>query len=84
MKIIKKSEEFGKTYKKTVKVVAVSAVAATCVGGAYLLGVKNTDAKICNLLSKAAFGGEVRLTHRPTGDSYKMILEKVVEEVVEG
>ena len=84
MKIIKKSEEFGKKCKKTVKVVAVSAVAATCVGGAYLLGVRNTNARFGVLCNKAAFGGEVRLTHRPTGDSYKMILEKVVEEVVEG
>lgn len=84
MKIIKKTKEFGKKHKKTIKGVALTAVGAACVGGAYLLGVKNTDEKICNLLNKAAFGGEVVLTHRPTGDRYKMILEKVVEEVVEG
>ena len=84
MKIIKKTKEFGKKHKKTIKDVAMAAVGAACVGGGYLLGVKITDEKICNLLNKAAFGGEVRLTYRPTGDSYKMILEKVVEEVVEG
>ena len=84
MKIIAKTKEFGKKHKKSIKGVVYSATAVACVGGAYLLGVKNTDEKICNLLNKAAFGGEVVLTHRPTGDRYKMILEKVVEEVVEG
>lgn len=84
MKIIKKTKEFGKKHKKTIKGVALTAVGAACVGGAYLLGARNTGAKWSSMISRAAFEGEVRLTHRPTGDSYKMIMEKVVEEVVEG
>lgn len=84
MKIIKNTKEFGKKHKKTIKGVVYSATAVACVGGAYLLGARNTGAKWSNLISKAAFEGEVRLIHAPTGDSYKMILEKVVEEVVEG
>lgn len=83
MKIVDKTKEFGKKHKKTIKGVAMTAATAACVGGAYLLGVRNTNAKFGDLCNKAALGGEVRLTHRPTGDSYKMILEKVVEEVVE-
>ena len=83
MKIIEKTKEFGKKHKKTIKGIAMTAVGAACVGGAYLLGAKNTNEKWNNVLNNAAFGGEVRLTHGPTGDSYKMILEKVVEEVVE-
>ena len=83
MKIIEKTKEFGKKHKKTIKVVAMTATTAACAGGAYLLGVRNTNARFGDLCNKAALGGEVRLTHRPTGDSYKMILEKVVEEVVE-
>ena len=83
MKFIEKTKEFGKKHKKTIKGVAMTAVGAACVGGGYLLGVKNTHEKWCNVLNMAAFEGGVRLTHAPTGDSYKMILEKVVEEVVE-
>ena len=83
MKFIKKTKEFGKKHKKAIKCVAVSAVTAACVGGAYVLGMRTANTRFGDLCNKAAFGGEVRLTHRPTGDSYKMILEKVVEEVVE-
>lgn len=83
MKFIEKTKEFGKKHKKTIKGVAMSAVTAACVGGAYLLGVKNTNAKWSAMCAKAAFGGEANVTYGPTGDSYKVILEKVVEEVVE-
>ena len=83
MKIIEKTKEFGKKHKKTIKGITLTAVGAACVGGAYLLGAKNTAARFGALCNKAAFEGEVRLIHGPTGDSYKMILEKVVEEVVE-
>ena len=83
MKFIEKTKEFGKKHEKVIKGVAVTAVTAACAGGAYLLGVRNTNTKFGDLCNKAALGGEVRLTHRPTGDSYKLIMEKVVEEVVE-
>ena len=83
MKIIEKTKEFGKKHKKAIKGVAMTAVGAACVGGAYFLGVKNANGKWDDVLKHAAFGGETVLTYVPTGDSYKMILEKVVEEVVE-
>lgn len=84
MKIVEKTKEFGKKHKKAIKGVAMTAVGAACVGGAYLLGVRNTNAKWGDMCGKAAFGDGCRVTYGPTGDSYKMILEKVVEEVVEG
>ena len=83
MKIVEKTKEFGKKHKKTIKGVGIAVASTACIGGAYLLGVHTTNARFGDLCNKAALGGEVRLTHRPTGDSYKMILEKVVEEVVE-
>lgn len=83
MKIIEKTKEFGKKHKKTIKGVAMTVTTAACVGGAYALGVRNTNTKWSDVLNKAAFEGAVRLTHRSTGDSYKLIMEKVVEEVVE-
>ena len=84
MKFIEKTKEFGKKHTKTIKGVAMTAVGAACIGGAYLLGVKNTNAKWSDMCYQAAFGDGGRVTYGPTGDSYKMILEKVVEEVVEG
>lgn len=84
MKFIEKTKEFGKKHKKVITGVAMTAVTAACAGGAYLLGVNNTNVKWSDVCNEAAFGGGVRLTHIHTGDSYKMILEKVVEEVVEG
>lgn len=83
MKIVEKTKEFGKKHKKAIKGLAVSAATVACVGGAYLLGVKNTNEKWSDVLNKAAFGDGARVNYAPTGDSYKMILEKVVEEVVE-
>ena len=83
MKIIEKTKEFGKKHKKAIKGVGIAVASTACVGGAYLLGVKNTNVKWSDVCNMAAFEGGVRLTHGPTGDSYKMILEKVVEEVVE-
>ena len=83
MKFIKKTKEFGKKHKKTIKGVATVAFGAACVGGGYLLGVRTANERFGVLCDMAAFGDGVRLTHGPTGDSYKMILEKVVEEVVE-
>ena len=84
MKIIEKTKEFGKKHKKTIKGVGIAVVSTACIGGAYLLGMRDSNARFGALCNKAAFEGEVRLIHGPTGDSYKMILEKVVEEVVEG
>lgn len=84
MKIVEKTKEFGKKHKKAIKGVAMTAAGAACVGGAYLLGVRNTNVKWSDVLCKAAFEGGIVATYAPTGDSYEMILEKVVEEVVEG
>ena len=83
MKIIEKTKEFGTKHRKVIKGIEIAAVSTVCIGGAYLLGVRDANTRFGALCNKAAFGDEVRLTHRPTGDSYKMILEKVVEEVVE-
>ena len=83
MKFIEKSKEFGKKHKKTIKGVGIAVASTACIGGAYLLGMKNTNAKWSDMCGKAAFGDGARVTYGPTGDSYKMILEKVVEEVVE-
>ena len=83
MKFIEKTKEFGKKHKKTIKGVAMTAVGAACVGGGYLLGMHTSNARFGVLCNMAAFGDGVKITHAPTGDSYKMILEKVVEEVVE-
>lgn len=84
MKIVEKTKEFGKKHKKAIKGVAMTAVGAACVGGAYLLGVRATTARYDDMFGRAASGDVIGLIHGPTGDSYKMILEKVVEEVVEG
>ena len=83
MKIVEKTKEFGKKHKKTIKSVAMTVATAACVSGAYLLGAKNANEKWSDVLNKAAFGDGARVIYGPTGDSYKMILEKVVEEVVE-
>lgn len=85
MKIIKKTKEFGKKHKK--KLIGAGLVVAGASIGAvtYYLGIKEAQGVWTKLASAAAFEGEdIILTHGPTGDRYKMIMEKVVEEVVEG
>ena len=83
MNIIEKAKKTVKENKKVIigAGVAVGAIASATVG--YLYGVRTTNerwSEICNL---AAFGDEVvKLTYRPTGDKYDMVLTKVVEEVV--
>lgn len=84
MKIVEKTKEFGKKHKKKL-ISAGLVVAGASIGAvAYYLGIKEAHGAWSTLASEAAFNGEdVILTHAPTGDQYKMILEKVVEEVVE-
>ena len=84
MKFIEKTKEFGKKHGETIKNIVFIAATTVGVGCAYAYGVRHTHEEWSDMLNKAAFQGGVRLTHRPTGDTYKMILEKVVEEVVEG
>lgn len=85
MKIVEKTKEFGKKHKKAL-ISAGLVVAGASIGAvAYYLGIKEAQGVWSTLVNGAAFNGEdVILTHAPTGDRYKMIVEKVVEEVAEG
>ena len=84
MKIVEKTKEFGKKHKKALISAGLVAAGASIGAVAYYLGIKEAHGVWSKLASGAAFNGEdVILTHGPTGDRYKMILEKVVEEVVE-
>lgn len=83
MNIIEKAKKTVKENKKAIIGASVTMGVIATAGIGYLCGVQATNnrwSEICNL---AAFGDEVvKLTYRPTGDKYDMVLTKVVEEVV--
>jgi hypothetical protein len=84
MKFIEKTKEFGKKHKKKLIGAGFVAAGASIGAVAYCLGIKEAHGVWSTLANAAAFEGkDIILTHAPTGDRYKMIMEKVVEEVVE-
>lgn len=83
MNIIEKAKKTVKENKKVIIAAAVGTVAGVSAGIGYLCGVRATNNRWSDICNLAAFGDEVvKLTYRPTGDKYDMVLTKVVEEVV--
>ena len=84
MNIVEKTKKTVKEHKKALigAGVMVGAIASASIG--YLCGVRNTNSRWSDICNLAAFGDEVvKLTYRPTGDKYNVVLTKVVEEVIE-